>query len=93
VRTRHVAVIVAAEDVEEEKPAPDCYLRALALLGRGFAAGEVAAIEDTEAGIAAAKDPGLRCIAVLGTLSQARLLGADEIVERLEVPLMERLLG
>jgi beta-phosphoglucomutase len=89
----HVSVIVAAEDVEDGKPAPDGYLQALALLGREFAAGDVLALEDTEAGVAAAKDAGLRCIAVLGTLSPARLLRADEVVERVDVELMERLLG
>ena len=59
----------------------------------GVAAPDIVAFEDTEAGVASAKDAGLRCIAVLGTLSPARLLRADEIVERVDVPLMERLLA
>ena len=86
-----ISVIVAAEDVEQGKPAPDGYLEAARLLGRKEA--EVLALEDTEAGVASAKDAGLRCVAVLGTLSPARLLRADEIVERIDVALMKRLLA
>ena len=86
-----ISVIVAAEDVEQGKPAPDGYLEAVRLLGQKEA--EVLALEDTEAGVASAKDVGLRCVAVLGTLSPARLLRADEIVERIDVALMKRLLA
>jgi hypothetical protein len=35
----------------------------------------------------------MRCFAVLGTLAPERLLAADEIVERIDVPLMQRLLA
>jgi HAD superfamily hydrolase (TIGR01509 family) len=87
------SAIVAAEDVEKGKPAPDGYRRAVGLLGESIDVGEALAIEDTEAGVASAKEAGLRCVAVLGTLSPARLLRADEIVERVDVPLMERLLA
>ena len=86
-----VTAIVPAEDVERGKPYPDGYARACELLR--VDASETVAVEDTEAGVASAKDAGLRCIAVLGTLSPARLLRADEIVERVDVPLMERLLA
>jgi beta-phosphoglucomutase len=86
-----IAVIVAAEDVEQGKPAPDGYELVASLLG--FDGQDVIALEDTEAGVASAKDAGLRCVAVLGTLSPARLLRADEIVERIDVALMERLLA
>jgi beta-phosphoglucomutase len=88
-----ISVVVAAEDVASGKPAPDGYLEAVRLLDDDFDPGDVVAIEDTEAGVASAKDAGLRCIAVLGTLSPARLLRADEIVERVDVPLIERLLA
>jgi beta-phosphoglucomutase len=85
--------IVAAEDVPNGKPQPDAYLRALTLLDRGLAAGDVLVFEDTEAGVAAAKGAGMQCFAVLGTLAPERLAQADEIVERIDVPLMEGLLG
>lgn len=83
--------IVPAEDVEHGKPHPDGYLRALELLGDGIAAAEVVVFEDTEAGVASAKATGMRCLAVLGTLAPERLAHADEIVERIDLPLVQRL--
>src|SRR6476659_718732 len=62
----YVSVLVAADDVERGKPDPACYTLALELLG-GVVGDEVVAFEDTEAGVASAKDAGLRCIAVAGT--------------------------
>ena len=50
-------------------------------------------MEDTEAGIASAKTAGMRCFAVLGTLSPERLSQADEMVERIDLPLMQRVFG
>jgi beta-phosphoglucomutase len=88
-----LGIIVAAEDVENGKPEPDGYLRALALLDGGLAPADVLAFEDTEAGVASAKTAGMRCIAVLGTLAPERLAQADDIVERLDLELMRRLLG
>jgi len=85
--------IVAAEDVPNGKPRPDGYRRALQLLGENLDGGEVLALEDTEAGVAAAKGAGMQCFAVLGTLAPERLRRADEIIERIDVALMERLLG
>ena len=87
------SAIVGAEDVPNGKPQPDGYLRALTLLDGDLAAEEVLVFEDTEAGVAAAKGAGMRCFAVLGTLAPERLAQADEIVERIDVTLMERLLG
>jgi beta-phosphoglucomutase len=88
-----VRLVVAAEDVPHGKPAPDGYLRALELLDAGLVASEVLVFEDAEAGIAAAKTAGMRCIAVLGTLPPERLTAADEIVKALDVQLMKRVLG
>jgi beta-phosphoglucomutase len=85
--------IVPAEDVEHGKPEPDGYLRALEVLDGGLAADDVLVFEDTEAGVASAKAAGMRCFAVLGTLSPDRLAQADGIVERIDVPLMQRLFG
>ena len=88
-----LSTIVPAEDVVEGKPYPEGYLRALELLDGAPRAEDVVVFEDTEAGVAAAKAAGMRCLAVLGTLAPARLVRADEIVERIDVPLMRRLLG
>ncbi|MGZ4289436.1 MAG: HAD family hydrolase [Gaiellaceae bacterium] len=88
-----LSVVVAAEDVPRGKPAPDGYLHALELIDGGLVASDVLVLEDAEAGIAAAKTAGMRCIAVLGTLAPERLAAADEIVPTLDAGLMQRLLG
>jgi beta-phosphoglucomutase len=85
--------IVSVEDVSAGKPDPAGYLLALELLGGGLRAADVVAIEDTEAGVAAARSAGMRCVAVLGTLAPERLAAADEIVGALDAALIERLLG
>lgn len=88
-----VTVIVAADDVERGKPDPAPYLRAVSLLDGGLLPYEVAAFEDTEAGVASARAAGLYCIGVLGTHSPDRLRRADELVEAVEVGVLERLLA
>ena len=55
-------VIVAKEDVAAVKPAPDGYLRALAMLR--IPASEVVAIEDSPTGLEAARAAGVRVVAV-----------------------------
>ena len=84
--------IVSAEDVERGKPDPEGYLLALRRLD-GMRAGEVLVLEDTEAGIAAAKGAGMRCVGVLGTLAAERLAAADELVPELGPALIERVLA
>jgi HAD superfamily hydrolase (TIGR01509 family) len=81
--TRHVTVLVSADDVARGKPAPDGYERALRLLG-GLAPGDVVAFEDTEAGVASAKAAGLRCVGVLGTHPPERLQAADALVDAID---------
>ncbi len=83
--------IVTSDDIERGKPDPEGYRRALALFDQDIDAGDVLVLEDTEAGVASAKAAGMRCFAVLGTLSPDRLAQADEIVERIDLPLMRRL--
>lgn len=87
-----IQVVVSVDDVANGKPDPESYLRALELLGRPDPS-DVVVVEDTDAGIAAAKSAGMRCIAVLGTLKPERLAAADEVVTDLDVELMQRLLG
>lgn len=88
-----ISVLVAADDVEHGKPAPDGYELALRLLGDGLRPCDAVAVEDTEAGVASAKAAGLYCVAVAGTHTRERLTHADEIVDRLDLDLMERLLA
>jgi beta-phosphoglucomutase len=84
--------IVTSDDIERGKPDPEGYLRALSLFDEDIDAGDALVLEDTEAGVASAKSAGMRCFAVLGTLAPERLSQADEIVERIDLPLMQRLL-
>jgi len=86
-----VTTVVAADDVTQGKPHPEGYLRALERLGVDPA--EAVAFEDTEAGVAAAKAAGVRCLAVRGTLPDDRLAAADELVDRIDVALVRRLVG
>lgn len=58
----YFSLVVSADDVQNSKPAPDCYLLALEKLG--LAADECLAIEDTAHGLEAATRAGLRCLAV-----------------------------
>jgi beta-phosphoglucomutase-like phosphatase (HAD superfamily) len=74
------------------KPHPECYELLVRRLGAGIAAADVVVFEDTEAGVAAAKDAGVRCIAVRGTLPDERLARADVLVDRIDVDLVRRLL-
>jgi beta-phosphoglucomutase len=87
-----IQIVVSADDVGEGKPNPESYLRALELLDDDIRASEVIVLEDTEAGIAAAKAAKMKCVAVLGTLEPDRLAAADEIVPAIDVALMRRLL-
>jgi beta-phosphoglucomutase len=85
------AVLVSVDDIRRSKPDPEGYLLALHLLGVG--AGAAAAVEDSEAGVAAAKAAGLYCAAVTTTLPPDRLSEADELAERVDRDLIARLLS
>jgi beta-phosphoglucomutase-like phosphatase (HAD superfamily) len=83
-----VSFIVSAEDATRCKPDPQGYLLGLRALGeehRVGAADGVVVIEDSVAGIEAAKGAGLRCAAVAHSYPEARLraAGADVVTETL----------
>jgi beta-phosphoglucomutase len=84
--------IVSSDDVVHGKPHPEGYLKALELLG-DVRPGEVLAIDDTEAGVASAKAAGLLTFAKTGKLDPHRLAAADELVDRIDVELMRRVLA
>ena len=84
--------IVSSDDVVDGKPHPEGYLRALELLG-DVEPYEVLAIDDTEAGVASAKAAGLLTFAKTGTLDPHRLAAADELIDRIDVQLMHRVLA
>jgi len=73
--------VVAAEDVENGKPAPDSFLaahgRLAALLRPPPGREECLVIEDTPAGIEAARRAGMRVLAIAHSASLADLSAAD----------------
>jgi beta-phosphoglucomutase len=93
---RLFTTVVTSDDVSHGKPHPQGYLIALRRLEStlpGLAAGEVVVIEDTEAGVTAAKAAGMRCLGLVGTMPAVRLAAADEVIETIDLGLVRRLLG
>ncbi len=82
----HFRAVVASGDTPRSKPAPDPYLRALALLRPHVAAaaldagGCVVAVEDSMWGIESALAAGLRCVGVAQTYAASRLGTAHVVV-------------
>ncbi|HKE05243.1 MAG TPA: HAD family phosphatase [Blastocatellia bacterium] len=74
-------VIIAAEDVGACKPDPEAYVKALAALNAGerpaIQPGECLVIEDSIAGVEAAKRAGMRCLAVTNSYAAEELKEAD----------------
>lgn len=90
--------IVAAEDTLAGKPAPDPYLRAVALLseraGAPIAPGSCVAVEDSHWGLESARAAGLRTVGVTQTYDAEALGPADLVVpslDRLDLGALERL--
>jgi beta-phosphoglucomutase len=83
-------VLISTEDVEQGKPHPEGYLKALEGLNslpplpeRLFHPHEVLAVEDSPAGLAAAADVGLPTLGVAQTYPAGRLSGADAVAASL----------
>ncbi len=85
--------IVSSDDVVEGKPHPEGYVKAMRELLGDVDPSDVLVFEDTEAGIASAKAAGVgRVLAITGTLDPKRLREADELIDRIDVELMQRIL-
>ena len=83
-----IVTIVSAEDTQACKPDPEGYLLAIRWLserGQEAAARRALVIEDSLAGVEAAKAAALPCIGVTHTYSESELLGAgsDAVVTSL----------
>jgi HAD superfamily hydrolase (TIGR01509 family) len=72
------ACVRCGDDVERAKPAPDVYLAVLDCLG--LRQGEVMAVEDSGAGLQAAKAAGLYCVAVPGPMTAGHDFAAADVV-------------
>lgn len=83
--SHHFSAIVAADDTRASKPAPDPYLRAVALLGAHLGvplrAGECVALEDSRWGIDSARAAGLRTVGVAQTYPPETLSSADFVIQ------------
>jgi len=86
-----LTAVVSLDDVERGKPDPEPYLTGAERLGVG--PHELVVFEDTDVGVAAAKAAGAYVVGLTRTVGSARLAAADELAERIDVPLLERLLG
>jgi beta-phosphoglucomutase len=83
------AAIVSAEDVRHGKPAPDCFVTALARLNERRGTAPIAAksclvIEDSPWGVTAAHAAGMQCLAVTNSYPAESLTEADHVVSTLE---------
>jgi beta-phosphoglucomutase len=71
--------VASSQDVAHPKPAPDVFLHAATLLQVNPA--ECVVIEDSAAGVAAARAAGMRVIAITNSLPADRLQAADQVVQ------------
>ncbi len=86
---KHFRGIVSAEDVNEGKPNPEIYNKALDLLkqaakGASIEPSECLAMEDSREGIRAAHGARLKCLAITNSHSENELSEADCVVQSLE---------
>jgi beta-phosphoglucomutase len=84
------SAVVSMDDVSRGKPDPEPYLLAAGRLG--VAPGELVVVEDTDVGVTAAKRAGAYVVGLTRTLGAARMAEADELADRIDVPLVEKLL-
>ena len=82
-------VVVSVQDVAHGKPAPDVFLRAATRLG--VAPETCCVLEDSAAGVTAARAAGMTAIAITNTLPAAKLAHAHHVVRTYEE--VERLIG
>lgn len=75
------ATLVAAEDVDNGKPAPDGYILAAQRLGSDSR--NCVVIEDTPAGVEAGRSAGATVIAIATTFAASALRHADVVVQSL----------
>jgi sugar-phosphatase len=92
-RMRHTGlptprVVVSADDVENGKPDPECYLKAAELLG--VAPETCVVVEDAPPGIQAARAAGMAVVAVATTHPASELSEADAVARALSSVSLEK---
>lgn len=88
---KEFGVIVGADEIENCKPAPDVYVRVLQMINQldSLKSGivypyECLVVEDSIAGIKAARSAGMKCLAVTNSYPAEKLSEADMVVKSLE---------
>ena len=87
---KHFAVIISAEDVNQGKPEPEIFLKALARLNaqvdndEPIDAADCLVIEDSKEGIRGARRAGMKCLAVTNSHPTELLQEANAVVSSLE---------
>jgi len=86
---KYFQAIVSAEDVEEGKPSPEIFIKALRRLNdgrkdRSILASECLVVEDSKEGILGAHRAGMKCLAVANSHSPEELTEAEAVVASLE---------
>ena len=74
-------LLVAAEDVQNGKPDPECYLKAAEMLG--VVASGCVVVEDAPVGVRAGRAAAMSVVAVAATHTPADLVEADAVVQAL----------
>jgi HAD superfamily hydrolase (TIGR01509 family) len=69
--------VVAGDEVDRPKPAPDVYLRAAEHLG--LTPGECVAVEDSPVGIESARAAGMRIVAIAGLGGEPGMRAFDSL--------------
>ena len=82
-------VVLSQDDVARGKPDPQPYLLAAERLG--LPPEELLVFEDTDVGVASAKAAGAHVVGLTRTLGAKRMAAADELVDRIDVPVLESL--
>jgi len=85
------SLVLSQDDVTRGKPDPQPYLLAAERLGLPPA--ELLVFEDTDVGVASAKAAGAHVVGLTRTLGAKRLAAADELVDRIDVAVIERIVG
>jgi len=88
---QYFSTIVAGEDVSQGKPSPEGFLLAARRLRARPQ--RVLVVEDSVAGVRAARAAGMRCLAVATTHPREHLAEADLVVDTLEEVTVHALLG
>jgi beta-phosphoglucomutase len=83
------SLVLSQDDVSRGKPDPQPYLLASERLG--LPPHELLVFEDTDVGVASAKAAGARVVGLTRTLGAERMAAADELVDRIDVAVLERL--